>query len=180
MYTPVTGTIAADGSLWIVVSEPGGDGTTSFASVEKLASGGSAFSAPVETDTMSYAGDITQATIQVASDSMQVIVTATASGGGTPIAVAPRARGTSGTWSAAPAVTGLVQYAFFGTTLGAVINDGSTAKTTSLVPDATMPAGAQVISVWPAQTEGFALDGSGHARPIVADGNVAYALTPAM
>jgi len=91
---------------------------------------------------------------------MQAIVTATASGGGTPIATAPRVRSTSGTWSAAPALTGLVQYAYFGTTLGAVVNDSSTAKTTSLVPDATMMAGAQVISVWPAQSQGFAVDGS--------------------
>ena len=179
-YTPVAGTIAADGSLWIVVSEPGPDGTTSFVSVEKLASGGSAFTAPVETDTMSYPGDITQATLQVASDSMQAIVTAIASGSGPATAVAPRVRSTSGVWSAAPVLTGFVQFAFFGTTLGALINDSSSAKTTSLVPDATMPAGAQIISVWPAQSEGFALDGSGNARPIVDDGNVAYALTPAM
>ncbi len=179
-YPPVGGTVAADGSLWIVVSEPGPDGTTSFVSVERLALGGSAFSAPIETDTMSYPGDITQATLQVASDSMQAIVTAIASGSGPTTVVAPRVRSTSGTWGAAPTLTGFVQFAFFGATLGAVINDSSSSKTTSLVPDATMPAGAQVISVWPAQSEGFAVDGSGHARPIVVDGNVAYALTPSM
>lgn len=178
-YTPIAGTVDSDGTLWIVESQPGPDGTTAYVSVETLASGSDGFGAAEQADPMAYAGDIVAATIQVASDNKQAVVTATASGNGTPIAIAARARSTTGTWAAAPALTGIVQYVFFDATLGAVINDTTSSKTTSLVPDATMAGGAQVIPVWPAQTVSVAMDGSGAAHPIVQNGSVVYALTPA-
>jgi hypothetical protein len=177
-YPPVAGAVGSDGTLWIVVSEPGGDGTSSYVSVETLASGSNAFGALEETDTMTYPGDIVAANIQVASDGKQAVVSATASGNGTPMPTTARQRSTTGTWADAPTLTGLVQYAFFGTTLGAAINDQSTSKTTSIVPDATMASGAQVVPVWPAQISSLAVDGSGNVRPIVGLGEVEYALAP--
>jgi hypothetical protein len=179
-YPVVAGTIGANGALWLVVSEPD-MGTSAFVSVETLASGASAFGPLEKADPMSYAGDIVQATIAVGSDNVHALVTATASGTGTgAIAIAPVQRTAASTWSAAPAVPNVVQYAFFGATLGAIANEPTSTKTTSLVPDATMPSAAQVIPVWPALSSGFAVDGSGVAHPIVTMGNVEYALTPPM
>lgn len=181
-YSPVAGAIAADGALWLVVSQPSMDGTSSYVTVETLASGASAFGPLEKADPMAYPGDITQATIHVASDNVHAIVTASAmpSIGGMAMPTAPVQRTATNTWGAAPAMTGLVQYAYFGATLGALVNDASATKTTSIVPDATMPSGAQVIPVWPAQSAGFAVDAAGTAHPIVTMGNVAYALSPTM
>ena len=181
-YPPVAGAIGANGALWIVVSVPSMDGTSSFVEVETLASGASAFGALEKADPMAYPGDITQATIQIASDNVHAVVTAAAmpSLGGTATPTSPVQRTAASTWSAAPALAGLVKYAYFGATLGAIINDTTSSKTTSIVPDATMMAGAQVIPVWPAQSAGFAVDAAGTAHPIVTMGNVAYALASAM
>jgi IPT/TIG domain len=180
-YPPVGGAIGSDGELWIAVSEPGSDGTTSYVSIETIAENGSAFSALERTSTTSYPGSITSATIQLASDGVHALVSgvATPDGGGSAVAVPPQLRTAADTWSAAPAPTGLAGYAFFGATLGAVTNDASTMMT-SLMTDATMASTATTIDVWPAQSAGFAVDGSGVAHPIVNDGNVAYSLTSTM
>ncbi|HEX4451483.1 MAG TPA: IPT/TIG domain-containing protein [Kofleriaceae bacterium] len=176
-YPPVAGAISSDGTLWLVVSEPGSDGTTSYPSVETIAETGSAFSALDRAD-MAYAGDITAATILVASDNVHALVTPTASGVTTPLPA--RLRTAAATWSNAAVPTGLASYGFFGATLGAVTNDSSSAMTTALLPDVSMSTSSQAIDVWPAQSAGFAVDGSGIAHPIVDDGNVAYALTSSM
>ena len=94
-YTPIAGTVDSDGTLWIV--EAAGPGWhVAYWSVEDAPSGSDAFGAAEQADPMVYAGDIVAANIQVASDGKQAVVTATASGNGTPIAIAARARSTTG------------------------------------------------------------------------------------
>ena len=175
---PLDGAIAADGTLWIAVSEPAGT-NLAYVSLQVLSPAASAFSALERADPTSYADEISQAHIILAPDGVHAVVLATADAGGTPTSLTPRQRTAAATWSAAPTMSGLVQYGFIGATLGAIVND-ATAKTTSLVPDVTMPAGAQVIPVWPMQSEGFVVDSADQAHPLITNGSVRYALTPPM
>ena len=166
------GAIASDNTLWIVGTDP-----SDYASIATIAETGSAFSAAEHVGSAMFMDGIATASIQIASDNVHAFVTATSAGSDAPIALE---RTAAATWSEPAALAGVVAYAFFGSTLGAVTNDSSSAKTTSLVPDVTNASSAQAIDVWPAQSAGFAVDGSGVAHPIVNDGNVAYSLTSSM
>jgi hypothetical protein len=169
------GAIAADGTLWLVESKPG-TGQTATISIQTLGTSANQLSSPDQADTTAYVNEISLARLQLASDGAQAIITGTADAQGTPVTFA-RARDAGGAWAAAPALDGLVDYAFIGTTLGAVVNDAH-AKTTSIVPDALSPATAQVIPVWPMQSAGVVVDGSGKVHPLLTNGSVTYALTP--
>jgi hypothetical protein len=175
-FPPVSAAIAADGTLWIAVSEPAGT-NLAYVSLQTLAPAASSFAAIERADPTSYADAISQAQITIASDGVHVLVAATADAGGTSTALTPRLRTAAATWSDAPAVTGLVQYAFIATTLAAIVNDAQS-KTTSLVPDVTTPATAQLIPVWPVQSDAVIIDAAGAAHPLISNGDVTYALAP--
>ncbi len=168
---PLDGAVAADGTLWLAVSEPAG--SAAYISLETLGPAATSFSALERADSASHATAITAAQIMLASDGVHALVSATADGGDKPV----RLRTAAATWSAAPTVMGLAQYAFIDTTLAAIVND-PVAKTTSLVADATMPTGATVIPVWPMQSEGMAIDGAGKAHALITNSSVTYGLTP--
>ena len=172
-YPALDGAIVADGTLWIAVSEPG-PSNTAYVSLEVLPPTGTLLGPPERADPVSYPNAISVAHVVLGADGIHALVVATADVSGP---LPPRLRTAAVTWSDAPAVTGLVQYAFVGTTLAAIVNDAQ-AKTTSLVPDVAMPSGAQVIPVWPLQSEGFVVDGAGKAHPLITNGTVTYALTP--
>jgi hypothetical protein len=174
---PVDAAIGSDGTLWVVVSEADGSGA-SYVSIEQLAPAGSAFSALERADPTSYPGTISRAHIIVGDDGIHALVEATADSSGTLTPLMPDLRTAVATWSAAPAVTGLVQYAFLGSTLAAVTND-SGAKTTSLQTDATMPSTAQIVPVWPMQSDGIVVDSSGAPHLLVTNGDVSYAVAQA-
>jgi len=174
--TPLDAAVAADGTLWLTVSEPGA-GNSAFVALQVLAPSDVQLGAPEHVDPTSYSGTIMQAHPVVAADGVHGVVLATASSGSAEVALPARVRSGSSTWTDAPAIAGLVQFAYAGSTLGALVNDAD-AKTTSLMPDVTAPTQMQVIPVWPMQSEGFALDGSGKAHPLIGNGSVTYALTP--
>lgn len=165
-HTILDGAIAADGTLWITVSEPAGS-SMSYVSIQTLAPSDSQLGALERTDPMAHADPIMAARLTLASDGVHALVQA----------ATPRLRTATSTWTDAPAMAGLVDYAFAGTTLAAVVNDMS-AKTTSFVPDVTMPTSTQPIPVWPMLSQGFALDAAGKAHPLIGNGNVTYAVTP--
>jgi hypothetical protein len=173
---PVSATIANDGTLWIAASEPG-PGSTAYISLAMLAPAATSFAASERADPAGYPGTITQARVVVADDGVRAIVSATADPGNAPMPLAPRLRTATATWTAVPSVTGVVQYAFVGATVAAVVDDPG-AKTTSLVPDVTAPSSVTEIPVWPAQSVGFAVDANAHAHPVVTLGELAYVLTP--
>jgi hypothetical protein len=173
---PLTGTVAADGTLWIAVSEPA-PASKAFVSIQTLGPTDVQLGAIERVDPNSYDGAISIARIEVASDGVHALVIATATASGTPTVLTPRLRKGAGSWSDAPAMPGLVQYAFVGTTLAGIVND-ATAKTTSFVADATMPTAATVIPVWPAMSQAVVIDGSGKPHPFIGTGSVTYALTP--
>jgi hypothetical protein len=172
--TPVTpvagGAVASDNTLWIVGTDASDDAT-----IATIAETGSAFSAPEHVGSAVFMDGIATASIEIASDHVHAFVTATSAGSDAPIALE---RTAAATWSAPAEPAGVVAYAFFGSTLGAVTNDASS-MATALVPDVSMST-SQPIDVWPAQSAGFAVDTSGVAHPIVIDGNVAYSLTSSM
>lgn len=175
-YPPLAGAIAADGTLWITESEPA-PSSMAYVALQILAPLDTDFEAVELADPTSYANAISQAQIVLAGDGIHALVQATATAGSTPTALTPRLRTAAATWSDAPAVTGLVQYGFIGTALAAIVNDPQ-AKSTSLVPDVTMPSGAMVIPVWPTQAQGFVVDSAGQSYPLVTNGDVSYALAP--
>ena len=168
---PLDGAVAAAGTLWVAVSEPATG--AAYVSLETLSPTDTSFSALERADSASHATTITTAHIMLGADGVHALVSATADGGDKPM----RLRTAAATWSAAPTVPGLAQYAFIGSTLAAIVND-PTAKTTSLVPDATMPSGATVIPVWPMQSEGMAIDAAGKAHALITNSSVTYGLTP--
>jgi hypothetical protein len=170
----IDGAIAADGTLWVVQSQPSA-GQTAYVALQTLAPGGSQLSAIAHADGTAYANEISRAHLTIAADGTHAVISGTADAGGTPVDFTSALAG--GTWTAAPALPGVVQYTFFGSTLGAIVNDAQ-AKTTSLVPDATNAAGAQVIPVWPMMSANVVVDGAGKAHPLLTNGNVTYALTP--
>lgn len=174
--TPITpvagGAIGSDNMLWIV-----GTDASDYASIATIAQAGSAFSAAEHVGSAMFTDGIATASIQIASDNVHAFVTATSAGSDAPLALE---RTAAATWSAPATLAGVVAYAFFGSTLGAVTNDSSSAKTTALVPDITNASSAQAIDVWPALSAGLAVDASGVAHPIVNNGNVAYSLTSSM
>jgi hypothetical protein len=174
-FAPLDAAIAADGTLWIAISEPA-QGNAAFISVQTLAPDATQLPAPERVDPTSHAGAITQAQLTLAGDGTHALVAATSTDSGTSTTLSPRLRTAAATWSDAPAVTGLVQYAFVGATLAALVNDPQ-GKTTSLLADATMPASAQVIPVWPMQSVGIVSDGT-KVYPLIGNGSVTYALTP--
>jgi hypothetical protein len=175
-HTPLDAAIAPDGTLTIVVSEPG-PGTSAYLSLQTLGPTDPALGALERSDPTSYPGSIASAQLLLSSDGVHAIVLGTAMDGGMPTELPARLRGAAATWSDAPVMTGLVQYAFIGDTLAGLVNDPS-AKTTTLIPDVTTPAISQVIPVWPMLSEGFVVDGGGKAHPLIGNGNVIYALTP--
>jgi hypothetical protein len=172
--TPITpvagGAVASDNTLWIV-----GTDASDYATIATIPETGSAFSAAEHVGSAMFIDGIATASIQIASDNVHAFVTATSAGSDAPIALE---RTAAATWSAPAQLAGVVAYAFFGSTLGAVTNDSSS-MATALVPDVSMST-SQPIDVWPAQSAGFAVDTSGVAHPIVNDGNVAYSLTSSM
>lgn len=176
-YGVLAGAVTSDGTLWVVESEPAGAGAA-FVSLQTLAPTATDFAALERAAPTSYTGQISAAVLLLGGDGVHALVSATADAGGTATTLTPRLRTADSTWSDAPALPGLVQYAFIGTTLAAIVNDVQ-AKSTSLVADVTMPATAQVIPVWPVLSEGVAIDTGGRAHPLVTNGTVAYALTPA-
>jgi hypothetical protein len=170
---PLVGAVAADGTLWVVVSQAASAGMADVA-IAQLGSADTALGSAEIATAAPVAGTITQAQIQIAPDGVHALVQATATSG----QLTPRERTAAATWIDVGLLPGLAQLGFVGgSTLGAIVND-ATMKSTSLVPDVTMPAGAQVIPVWPMQTQGFAVDGSGAPYPLITNGDVAYALTP--
>jgi hypothetical protein len=177
-YALLDGAAAADGTLWIAVSEPAMP-NGAYIALQTLAPTATQLSQPERADPASHADRIARAHVILAGDGVRAVVLATADAGGTAMDLAPRLRSAAATWSDAPTMTGLVEYAFVGGALSAVVNDAQHAQT-SLVPDVTMPAGAQLIPVWPMQSEGFVIDGTGKAHVLVtnATGGVTYALTP--
>ncbi|MGE5186292.1 MAG: IPT/TIG domain-containing protein [Acidobacteriota bacterium] len=165
-HSPLSGAVAGDGTLWLTVEEPAGAGM-GYVSLQTLAPTDTQLGALERVDPAAHADPMPQPRVLVASDGIHALVTAATA----------RLRTAASTWSDAPAMAGLVDYAFAGTTLTAVVNDAS-AKTTSFVSDVTMPASAQVIPVWPMLSQGFALDAAGKVHPLIDNGNVTYALTP--
>ena len=170
----IDGAVAADGTLWLVESEPS-SGQTAYLSLQTLAPAASQLGSLTRADTMAYANEISRAHLTIAADGAHAVITATADAQGTPVDLARALAG--GSWSAAPALTGLVQYAYMGGTLGAIVNDPQ-AKTTSIVADATNAASAQVVPVWPMQSANVVVDAAGKAHPLLTNGNVTYALAP--
>jgi hypothetical protein len=170
------GAIAADGTLWLAISESA-SGNRAYAGVQVLGPTDTQLGAVERVDPNSYPNQISRAHVMLAADGVHALVTATADASGTPMDLTPRLRTSPSAWGDAPAVTGLVQYAFVGTTLGAIANDPA-AKTTSLIADVSAPASAQVIPVWPMQSEGAAVDATGKVHPLLGTGSVSYALTP--
>ncbi len=171
---PLASAIAADGTLWIVDADPDGAGMA-FVSVQTLGPTASAFTAAEHSATASVATPISQAQLVLASDGTHAELSAAS--GASATALTPRLRTAAATWSDAPAVTGLVQYGFFGTTLGAIEND-SVSKTITLLQDATMGSNGEVIPVWPMQCEGFVVDGTNAPHPLITNNDVTYALAP--
>jgi len=173
---PLTGAVAADGTLWIAVSEPA-PSSKAFISVQTLAPTDTQLGALERADPNSYSNVISAARIELASDGVHALVLATASASGAPTDLTPRLRTAAATWSDAPAMSGLAQYAFVGNTLAAIVND-STAMTTSFIADASMPSAATVIPVWPMQSQAVVIDPTGKPHPLIGNGSVTYALTP--
>lgn len=171
----IDGAIAADGTLWLVENEPGA-AQKAYVSVQMLAPGATTLSTLTHADATAYANEISSARIQIAADGKQAVIAGTADAQGTPTTFATACDKT-GSWAAPPALDGLVQYAFFGQTLGAITNDAH-AQTTSLVNDVTDSVSAQVIPVWPMQSAGVIVDSSGKAHPLLSNGSVTYALAP--
>lgn len=168
------GAIAADGTLWVVVDEPG-SANDSYVALQKLAPGDTQLGAVEHTDSTSYPGTIASAQLVLAADGLHAVVLATADQGGTMTELPPRLRMAAATWGDAPAMSGLVQYAFVGSTLAGIVNDTNT-KTTSLVADLSQPANAEVIPVWPALSTGLVVGAAGAVYPLVASGEVTYSL----
>ena len=172
-FSPLDGAVAADGTLIIVVAEPD-TGDNAFLSLQALGPSDTTLGALDRSNPTSAAGPIATAHLTLADDGIHALVSGTGPNGA---AIAPRLRTAASTWSDAPTMTGLAGYAFTGTTLAAVVNDAPD-KTTSFVPDVTMPAGAQVIPVWPMQTEGFVFDAGGKPHPLLTTGALAYSVSP--
>ena len=176
-FTALDGAVAADGTLWVTISEPAAS-NHAYVSLQALAPGDMQLGAPERADPDPQADLISRAQLVLAPDGVHALVLATATAGGVATPLPPRLRTAAATWTDAPATPGLVQYTFVGNTLAAIVNDGD-AKTTSLVADVmTMPAAAQPIPVWPAQSQGVAVDAQGQPHPLVGYGNLSYALAP--
>lgn len=171
---PLDGAIAPDGTLWIVVGEPAA-ASQAYVAIQTLAPAATQLGAFERVDPVAYAAPLSRAQLALAGDGVHALVTATAAGATT--ALAPRLRSAAATWADAPAPPGIVQYAFVGATLGAIVNDAAT-RSTSFVPDVAQPATAQPIPVWPVLSESVVVDAAGKLHPMVTNGTVTYALTP--
>lgn len=176
---PLDGEVAADGTLWVVFSEPNLDpfDHEGYVSLQSLAPAATQLTAIERADPNSYDDVISQAQLVLAADGVHMVVTGLHDNGGTEQYFTPRLRTAAGTWSDAPTTDGLVQYAFVGTTLAGVVNDVSM-QSTSLVPDLTTPTATQVLPVWPTSSEGVITDATGQLRPFLTSGEVAYSPTP--
>jgi hypothetical protein len=117
MFTPLDGAIASDGTLWITVAEPGG-GNASYVSLQSLAPNDTSLGGVERADPNGHSDPIALSKLTLAADGVHALVAASTEAGGTMTALTPRVRTAAATWTDAPAVTGLVEFTFTGTTLG--------------------------------------------------------------
>jgi IPT/TIG domain len=173
--------VAADGTLWVSFNMPNDDpfDIEGYVALQSLAPQGSAFGAVELADPNSYDDFISQAHIVLAPDGVHMIVIATCEDDGTGVesSLTPRVRTAAQTWSDAPPIDGLAQYAFVGTTLAAVTYDYDT-RATAIVPDVTMPSATQVVPVWPIKPSGLAIDPTSQALRVFVGDGISFAPTP--
>lgn len=174
-FSPLAGALAADGTLWLAVAQPAPQ-SQAYLALQVLGPTDNQLGAPELADPGAH-DSITSAQLVIAADGVHGLVLASSSSGGHATQLAPRVRTAPGSWNDAPAPAGLAQYAYLGSTLGAVVNDPDS-QTTSLVPDVTAPSSAQVIPVWPVLSQAVVIDAAGKPHPLVGNGSVTYALAP--